>query len=141
MAKKIRITLTFDKTIWHLLGLKVQGSRSQLLEDLAREYIFAQSNLDKLRDEISQEELRLNAKKKYLQEQVRIQELNDRNMDLIDKAMATIKKILNNQDNMIGLNQIDGVARINGLTPGVLEKEVRKIENVIIEATFEPPRN
>lgn len=141
MAKKIRITLTFDKTIWHLLGLKVQGSRSQLLEDLAREYIFAQSDLDKLRDEISQEELRLNAKKKYLQEQVRIQELNDRNMDLIDKAMATIKKILNNQDNMIGLNQIDGVARINGLTPGVLEKEVRKIENVIIEATFEPPRN
>ena len=141
MAKKIRITLTFDENIWYLLGLKVQGSRSQFLENLAREYIFVETDLDKLRDEIAQEEVELNAKRKYLKEQVRIQEINDKNIDLINKAMATIKKILSNQKNIIGLNQIHGVANINGLTPGILEKEVRKIEDVVIETTFEPPRN
>ena len=141
MAKKIRITLTFDENIWYLLGLKVQGSRSQFLENLAREYIFAQTDLDKLRDEIAQEQVELNAKKKYLKEQMKIQEINDRNMDLIDKAMNTIKKILSNQGNVIGLNQIHGVARINGLTPSILEKETRKIKDIIIETTFEPPRN
>ena len=141
MAKKIRITLTFDENIWYLLGLKVQGSRSQFLENLAREYIFVETDLDKLRDEIAQEEVELNAKRKYLKEQVRIQEINDKNIDLINKAMATIKKILSNQKNIIGLNQIHGVANINGLTPGILEKEVKKIKDIIIETTFEPPRN
>ena len=124
-----------------MLGLKVQGSRSQFLENLAREYIFVETDLDKLRDEIAQEEVELNAKRKYLKEQVRIQEINDKNIDLINKAMATIKKILSNQKNIIGLNQIHGVANINGLTPGILEKEVKKIKDIIIETTFEPPRN
>ena len=141
MAKKIRITLTFDETIWYLLGLKVQGSRSQFLEDLAREYIFTNADLNQLRDEISKQEMELNAKKKYLKEQVRIQEMNDRNLELIEKAMTTIKKILYNQGNVIGMNQIHGVARINGLTPSILEKEVRKIDDVIIETTYEPPRS
>lgn len=141
MAKKIRITLTFDEDIWYLLGLKVQGSRSQFLENLAREYIFTSSDLDELREEIAQEELELTAKKNYLKEQDRIQKLNDENMDLINKAMATIKKIISNQSNVIGLNQIDGVARINGLTPRILKNKVEKINDIVIETTYEPPRN
>ena len=64
MGNKIRITLTFDENIWYLLGLKVQGSRSQFLEDLAREFIFSSTDLKQLRDEISKAELELNAKKK-----------------------------------------------------------------------------
>ena len=141
MRNKIRATISIDKEIWDLLKLKLPCSRSQFFEDKAREYIFTNPSLDKLREEISQMEMDLRSKKAYLKEQQELQEANDKNINLINKALATVRKIHSNQKELIGLNQIYNVARMNGLTPDKLEKEVRKNKFINLTNLYEPPKN
>ena len=141
MRNKIRATISIDKEIWDLLKLKLPCSRSQFFEDKAREYIFTNPSLDKLREEISQMEMDLRSKKAYLKEQQELQEANDNNINLINKALATVRKIHLNQKELIGLNQIYNVARMNGLTPEKLEKEVKKDKSINLTNLYEPPEN
>ncbi len=141
MRNKIRATISIDKEIWDLLKLKLPCSRSQFFEDKAREYIFTNPSLDKLREEISQMEMDLRSKKAYLKEQQELQEANDKNINLINKALATVRKIHSNQKELIGLNQIYNVARMNGLTPEKLEKEVKKDKSINLTNLYEPPEN
>ena len=138
---KIRVNLTIDENIWFGLRLKCNGSRSQLIEDLAREYLFSTNDIDELRDEIANEEMELKAKKKQLKYLVELQELNDMDLKLNQKALTTVMKVLKNQGNLIGENQIQDIAKINGLTPKKLIKEVRKMENIQIDKVYEPPKN
>jgi len=140
MSNKTRINTTFDKDLWYLLGLKYGSRRVEVLENLARELLFASNSIDELREEIIDEELRLSAKKKVLKEMVNIQKINDSNRDLINKAMNTIKKILKNQGSVIGENQIDGVANINGLSKDNLMNEVKRLSDIQIEKFYEPPK-
>lgn len=137
---KIRVNLTIDESIWFGLGLKCKGSKSQLIEDLARAYLFNTTNVDELRAEIVNEEMELKAKKEQLKYLVELQKANDQDLKLKQKALETVKKILNNQGNLIGENQINNIARINGLTPTNLLKEVRKIDNIQIDKIYEPPK-
>ena len=141
MSNKKRINLTFDKELWYALDLKCKGSKSKLLEDLAREYVFSSDNIQELRDEISQQELELQTKKKVLNELVKMQEENDKNKELRNKAILTINKILSNQSNTIGQNQIKSIAQINGLTPDKLINKVKQMENIKVEVIYEPPEN
>lgn len=140
MSNKTRINTTFDKDLWYLLGLKYGSRRVEVLENLARELLFASNSIDELREEIIDEELRLSAKKKVLKEMVNIQKINDSNRDLINKAMSTIKKIVKNQGSVIGENQIDGVAKINGLSKDNLMNEVRRLSDIQIDKFYEPPK-
>ena len=137
---KTRINLTIDKELWYAFGLKCKGSKSAMVEELVREYVFAKNNIEELRDEIVNEELELKAKKKALKEMVRLQEINDTNQELINKALNTVRKILQNQGNLIGENQIKSIAEINGLTPDKLIKEVKRIKNITIDKVYEPPK-
>ena len=66
--------------------------------------------------------------------------MNNNNNELIAKAMGTIRRILFNQGNVIGLNQINGVAKMNGLSFTILKKETDKIEDIQIVKAYEPPR-
>lgn len=141
MAKKTRINLTIDKELWFALGLKCKGSKSKLIEELVREYVFSKTNIDELRDEIVNDEMELRAKKKALNEMVKLQEINDTNQELNNKALNTVRKILKNQGNLIGENQIKSIAEINGLTPEKLIREVKRIDNITVDKIYEPPRN
>ena len=141
MAKKTRINLTIDKELWFALGLKCKGSKSKLIEELVREYVFSKTNIEELRDEIVNDEMELRAKKKALNEMVKLQEINDTNQELNNKALNTVRKILTNQGNLIGENQIKSIAEINGLTPEKLIREVKRIDNITVDKVYEPPRN
>lgn len=138
---KIRVNLTIDESVWFGLGLKCNGSKSQLIEDLARAYLYNSTSLEELRDEIANDELELRAKKKQLKFLKEQQELNDMDLKLNQKAMNTVRKLLGNQGKVIGENQITNIARINGLTPSKLIKEVKKIENITVDKFYEPPKN
>ncbi len=133
MSKKVRTTISIDKDILRLLKMKYNGSASEFFENQARGYIFGEGNTEKLRDEISQMEVELSVKKRLLKEQQEMQEIKDNNKQLMDKAMDAIHNILSNHSNEIGLNQIEDVAYINGLSSDILESEVRKDKTIKIK--------
>ena len=141
MSKKTRTTISIDKEIWDLLKLKLPCSRSQFFENKAREYIFTSASIEELRKEISQMQVELNSKKAYLKEQEKLQKVNDNNINLINNALVTVRKIHSNQKEIIGLNQIYNVARINGLSPEKLEKEIKKDKTINLTKLYEPPEN
>ena len=141
MSKKVRTTISIDKDILRLLRMKYKGSASEFFENQAREYIFGNPTTEKLREEISQMEVELTAKKGLLKEQQKMQEINDSNEKLINKAMTTIHKISSNQSNEIGLNQIYDVAYINALSRDILESKVKEDESIKIKAIYVPTKN
>ena len=141
MGNKKRINTTFDNELWGLLYLEFGSRRVQILEDMARARLFGETSIEELEREIQEDEIQLQGKKERLAEMKRIRDMNDTNKELINKAMATIRRILYNQGNLIGLNQIEGVSRINGLSCSVLKNETRKIEDIQIVRAYDPPRN
>lgn len=140
MGKKKRINTTFDNELWTLLYIEYGNRRVEILEDMARELLFGEDNIDTLRDEIVQDEIQLNAKKERLKRLEEIKEKNDNNQKLINKAMETVKVMSENQAHTIGENQIEGISRVNGLSFKVLKKEVQKRDEIKILKVFEPPK-
>lgn len=140
MRHKKRINTTFDDVLWDLLEIKYGYRRVEILEDLARIKLFGEKSIEEFEMEIKEREDELKVMKEELAEMKRARAINDENQTLINKAMATIRKLINSQGFVIGENQIDGVARINGLSFKVLKKETQKIEDVQIVPAYEPPK-
>ena len=141
MRNKKRINTTFDNELWELLLLQFGSQRVEILEDLARARLFGETSIEDLEKEIEHDKVELKAKEDRLAEMKRIRDMNDNNNALIQKAMATVRRVLNNQGNLIGRNQINNIAKMNGLSCSVLEKETRKIEDIQIAIAYEPPKN
>lgn len=140
MRNKKRINTTFDNELWDLLFLEFGSRRVEILEDMARARLFGETSIEELEREIEYDKIELKAKEDRLKELKRIRDINDSNQRLVNKAMATIRRILNNQGFVIGENQIDNVSKINGLSFRVLKKETEKIEDIQIVKAYEPPR-
>lgn len=141
MRNKKRINTTFDNELWDLLFIEFGSRRVEILEELARARLFGKQSIEELEKEIEEDEAELKAKKDRLNEMKRVRAMNDNNKALVNKAMATVRKIIYNQRQVIGLNQIESIARINGLSFNVLKKETQKIEDIQITKIYEPPRN
>lgn len=141
MRNKKRINTTFDDMLWDLLKIKYGNRRVEVLEELARYKLFGEKSVEELETEIKEREEELEVMKKELKEMKRVRDMNDSNQALVNKAMGTVRKIINNQGFVIGENQIDSIARINGLSFKILKKETRKIEDVQIVPAYEPVRN
>ena len=141
MRNKKRINTTFDNELWDLLNIAYGSRRVEILEELARAKLFGETSIEELEQQIDERETELEGMKDRLKELKRIRAMNDNNKALVNKAMATIRKILYNQRYVIGLNQIESVARINGLSFVVLKLETEKIEDIQITKIYEPPRN
>ena len=141
MRNKKRINTTFDTELWDLLFIEFGSRRVEILEELARARLFGKQSIEELDKEIEEDEAELKAKKDRLNEMKRVRAMNDNNKALVNKAMATVRKIIYNQRQVIGLNQIESIARINGLSFNVLKKETQKIEDIQITKIYEPPRN
>ena len=141
MRNKKRINTTFDNELWDLLLLQYGSRRVEILEELARARLFGEKSIEDLEMEIEHDKAELKAKEKMLEEMKRVRDMNDNNKALIQKAMTTIRRIIENQGNVIGLNQINNVSRINGLSCGILQKETKKIKDIQIPPIYEPPKN
>ena len=141
MRNKKRINTTFDNELWDLLFIEFGSRRVEILEELARARLFGKQSIEELEKEIEEDEAELKAKKDRLNEMKRVRAMNDNNKALVNKAMATVRKIIYNQRQVIGLNQIESIARINGLSFNVLKKETQKIEDIQITKIYEPPKN
>lgn len=141
MRHKKRINTTFDNELWDLLLLQYGSRRVEILEDLARARLFGEKSIEDLEMEIEHDKAELKAKEKMLEEMKRVRDMNDNNKALIQKAMATIRRIIENQGNIIGLNQINNVSRINGLSCSILQKETKKIKDIQIPPIYDPPKN
>lgn len=140
MRNKKRINTTFDNELWDLLFMEYGSRRVEILEEMARARLFGETSIEDLEREIEHDKIELKAKEERLEELKRVREMNDSNKALINKAMATIRKLLYNQGQVIGLNQIYNVSKINGLSLTVLKKETQKIEDIQIVKAYEPPR-
>ena len=123
-----------------MLYIEFGSRRVEILEDMARARLFGEISIEELEKEIEQDKSDLKAKEDRLKELKRVRAMNDENRELINKAMATIQKLIYNQGYVIGLNQIESVSRINGLSFNILKKETQKIENVEIQKFYEPPK-
>lgn len=141
MRNKKRINTTFDNALWELLQLQFGSRRVEILEELARARLFGEKSIEDLEEEIAHDKAELKAKEKMLEEMKRVRAMNDNNKALVNKAMATVRKILHSQKNIIGLNQINDVAKINGLSCRILQNETKKIEDIQIPPIYEPPEN
>ena len=141
MRNKKRINTTFDDMLWDLLQIKYGHRWVEVLEELARCKLFGEKSIEEFEMEIKEREEELQIMKEELQEMKRVRDMNDNNQALINKAMATVRKLINNQGFIIGENQIDAIARINGLSFKVLKKETQKIEEAQIVPAYEPPEN
>lgn len=141
MRNKKRINTTFDDLLWDLLQIKYGHRRVEVLEELARIKLFGEKSIEEFELEIKQREDELNVMKDELKEMKRVRDMNDSNQALVNKAMGTVRKIIHNQGFVIGDNQIDAVARINGLSFKVLKKETQKIDDVQIVPAYEPIKN
>lgn len=140
MSNKKRINTTFDDLLWDLLQIKYGYRRVEVLEELARIKLFGEKSIEEYEMEIKEREEELSVMKEELKEMKRVRDMNDSNQALVNKAMGTIRKLIDNQGFVIGENQIDGVARINGLSFKILKKETEKIKDVIIKPAYEPPQ-
>lgn len=141
MRNKKRINTTFDNELWDLLYIMYGNRRVMILEDMARARLFGETSIEELEREIQEDEVELQGKKDRLAEMKRIRDMNDNNQALVNKAMAIIRRILDNQGHIIGENQIEGVSRMNGLSCSVLRRETRKIEDIQIVRAYDPPKN
>ena len=141
MRNKKRINTTFDDMLWDLLQIKYGHRRVEVLEELARCKLFGEKSIEEFEMEIKEREDELNVMKKELEEMKRVRDMNDNNQALVNKAMGTVRKLIYNQGFIIGENQIDAIARINGLSFKVLKKETQKIEDAQIVPAYEPPKN
>lgn len=140
MRNKKRINTTFDNELWDLLFLEFGSRRVEILEEMARARLFGETSIEDLENEIEYDKAQLKIKEERLEELKRVRDMNDSNQRLINKAMATIRKLLYNQGQVIGLNQISNVSKINGLSFNVLKKETQKLEDIQIVRAYEPPR-
>lgn len=138
MVKKGRINTTFDKDLWEMFRLKEGNRRSQIMEDLVREYLFSTNNIDELKKEIEELEKELTSKKNILKRLLEEQKQNDLNHELIDRALKTVQEVAHSPNYCIGENQIESIAGINGISKGILIKEVRKIKHINIVPYYEP---
>lgn len=141
MRNKKRINTTFDDLLWDLLQIKYGNRRVEVLEDLARIKLFGEKTIEEREHEIKELEEQLQVMKDELEELKRVRDMNDNNQALINKAMAIIRRIIENQASVIGENQINGVAQMQGLSFNILKKETQKIENVQIVPAYEPLKN
>lgn len=141
MRNKKRINTTFDDMLWDLLQIKYGHRRVEVLEELARCKLFGEKSIEEFEQEIKKREEELQVMKEELKEMKRVRDMNDSNQYLINKAMGTVRKVIHNQGFIIGENQIDAIARINGLSFKVLKKEAQKVEEAQIVLAYEPPEN
>ena len=125
MAKRKTVAITIDSDLWELASILLPCSRSSFIERMLRQYINSVNEIEQLELEIKQEEEATQIKKEKLKELKRVRELNNKNEELITKAMGTVFNIVVKHGS-ISKKQIIDISNINLIEPEVLEARIKK---------------
>lgn len=125
MVKRKTVAITIDSDLWELASTMLPCSRSSFIERTLRNYINSNNEIEQLEEEIKKEKESIKVKEDKLNELKRIRELNNKNSELISKAMETVNRIVR-KHKQISKEQIKNIANINLIEEEVLEDIIKK---------------
>ena len=125
MAKRRTVTITIDSDLWELSSIMLPCSRSSFIERQLRSYISSANEIEELKEQIEKEKEATRVKEEKLKELMRVRELNNKNEELISKAMATVYNIVR-EHKTISKQQIKNISNINFIEEEVLEERIKK---------------
>lgn len=130
MAKRKTVTITIDEDLWRIAEALLPCSRSKFFENQLRTYLNSIDDIEKLEKEVKEEKQAIKVKEDKINQLREIRELNNKNKEIIYKAMETVRKIVLEHD-AVSKTQIKFIASSNGLDESVLIAEIKK-ENIKI---------
>lgn len=130
MAKRKTVTITIDSDLWRIAGVLLPCSRSKFIENQLREYINSKNEIEELEREVEREKQSIKAKEEKIKHLKEIRDLNNKNKEVIFKAMETVRNIVFEHD-AISKSQIEFIASKNTISADVLTAEIKK-ENIKI---------
>ena len=125
MAKRKTVTITVDSDLWELASIMLPCSRSSFIERQLRTYISSVNEIEELEEQIRKEKEATQVKEDKLRELKRIRELNNKNEELISRAMETVHNIVLKHKS-ISRKQIVNIANINLIEVEILEERIKK---------------
>lgn len=129
-SNKIRASITIDKNVWNLLKYRLPCSRSNFFEQQAIKYLNSSDQIAELQEKIKNNELETQQMKMELEKLISIKKENDKNKELIEKAMIVIRDI-NFQNNFISQDQLNFISQAHNISKEVIEAKC-KDENITI---------
>ena len=138
MSEKIRVNITVDKAVWDMLGTKISCSKSQFVENCAREYLYGKdSNKDKLLKEIEELEQQIcirRAKLDNLEAEEKIerkeQEIKKETNTALNTALEAMFRF-QNRFHHVGRDKIREIAQRCGVPEKDLTAACREEEMII----------
>lgn len=124
-TNKVRKNIYIDKDVWDLLEYKLPCSRSSFFEKKAREYLNLNNELEELKRELKEHQSIIKDMESEIERLEKLRESNNKNEKLIEQAMIPINRAFNKLG-YVQKSTVIGVANINGLDIGILEKECLK---------------
>lgn len=124
-TNKVRKNIYIDKDVWDLLEYKLPCSRSSFFEKKAREYLNLNNELEELKRELKEHQSIIKDMESEIERLEKLRESNNKNEKLIEQAMIPINRAFNKMG-YVQKSTVIGVANINGLDIGILEKECLK---------------
>ena len=124
-TNKVRRNIYIDRDVWDLLEYKLPCSRSSFFERKAREYLNLNDELEELKRELKEHKSIVKDMESEIERLEKLRELNNKNENLIEQAMITIRRAFFKLG-YVEESTVIGVANINGLSFDILEKECRK---------------
>lgn len=125
MVKRRTVAITIDSDLWELSSIMLPCSRSSFIERQLRNYINSANEIEELKEQIRKEKEATKVKEEKLNELIRVRELNNKNEELISKAMETVHNIVR-EHKAISKQQIINIANINLIEVDVLEDIIKK---------------
>lgn len=123
--EKVNATIRIDKEIWELSKILLPCSRNAFIEKQLIRYINSLDDIEELEREINEDKANLQAKEEKLNDLRQMREFNNKNKEIIDKAMSVVFDIIDKHGE-VSKTQITFIAGHNHISEDVLTSEVKK---------------
>ena len=123
--EKVNATIRIDKEIWELSKILLPCSRNAFIEKQLIRYINSLDDIEELEREINEDKANLQAKEEKLNDLRQMREFNNKNREIIDKAMRVVFDIIG-EHGEVSKTQITYIANNNHISEDVLTSEVKK---------------
>ena len=138
MSEKIRTTIYVNKHNWNELGKYIDCKKSEWIDRQIEKRINQHDNVAEIERQMNEIKImQRNLKEEFeiLSEQkeqlITQRELNDRNFELLGKAMDTIRVIANNQG-YVEKTRVEYIANKHNLKVETLMNQMQ-IENIVVK--------
>lgn len=123
--EKVNATIRIDKEIWELSKILLPCSRNAFIEKQLIRYINSLDDIEELEREINEDKANLQAKEEKLNDLIQMREFNNKNKEIIDKAMGVVFDIIK-EHGEVSKTQINFIAHNNHISEDVLTSEIKK---------------